>query len=66
LKKLRELAVRLANEAMDSGEPVVMRRTLNSYERRVVHLAVEDMEGVVSESQGDGSHKQIVFVASEA
>jgi len=66
LKKLRELAVRLANEAMDSGEPVVMRRTLNSYERRVVHMAVADMEGVVSESQGDGSHKQIVFVASEA
>ena len=60
--KLKSLAVRLAEQAIEKGEAIVIRQELNSYERRIVHVAIQDMEGVSSESIGDGSVKQIRLV----
>lgn len=59
LEKLRRLALRLAAEVARTGEPTEIHRELNSYERRVVHMAVSEVEGVASESVGDGVTKQI-------
>ena len=36
-----------------------MRRELNSYERRVVHMVIAEIAGVESESVGDGPVKQV-------
>ncbi len=62
VKKLKRLARRLAEEAVEKGEVVRIRKELNSYERRVVHLVVAEIDGVSSESEGDGSHKRIVLI----
>lgn len=59
LDKLRKLTARLAEEVLRTGEPTEIRRELNSFERRVVHMVVQDFEGVASESVGDGPTKVV-------
>ena len=66
VEKLKALARRLAEEAISSGEPIHIRRELNSYERRVVHMVIAEVDGVESESVGDGRHKKILIRAAEA
>jgi spoIIIJ-associated protein len=34
---------------------------MNPYERRIVHLAVADEEGVTSESSGNGFLKRVII-----
>jgi Predicted RNA-binding protein len=34
---------------------------LNSYERRIVHMAVAELEGVASESVGDAAVKMVTI-----
>jgi predicted RNA-binding protein Jag len=34
---------------------------LNSYERRIVHMAVAEFDGVTSESVGDASVKKVII-----
>jgi predicted RNA-binding protein Jag len=66
VEKLKALARRLAEEAVESGEPVHIRRELNSFERRVVHMVIAELDGVESESVGDGRHKKILIRSAEA
>ena len=47
---------------MRTGEPTELRRELNSFERRIVHMVVSEMDGVVSESVGDGPTKLVRLV----
>ena len=60
-EKLKKLALRLAQEAIDTGESVKLRQELNSFERRIVHMELSDFEGVTTESVGDGSFKHVVI-----
>ncbi len=62
IDKLRILARRLAEEARDTGEPVRFRKEMNSYERRMVHMELQDFPGVRTESEGDGQMKTIVIL----
>ncbi len=66
VEKLKSLARRLADEAIETGEPIHIRRELNSFERRVVHMVISELDGVESESVGDGRHKKILIRAAEA
>lgn len=66
MDKLRRLAVRLAEEVLRTGEATEIHRELNSFERRVVHMAVSEIEGVYSESIGDGPVKQIRIMPAAA
>lgn len=58
--ELRQMARFLAEKARTSGLPQEIG-PLNSYERRVVHLAVAEIEGVTSESIGDASVKTVLI-----
>jgi len=49
----------VARRVKKTGEAELIRKELNSYARRIVHMVVADYEGVVTESVGDGSHKQV-------
>lgn len=60
--RLKKLARRLASQAVKTGETITMRKELNSFERRVVHLELADYDGVETESSGDGSMKKIIIV----
>jgi len=40
---------------------VRLRRPLNSYERRAVHMEIASFPRLVSESEGEGSHKSVLI-----
>ena len=56
---LKRLARKLANVVLDRGEPEVIRRELNSFDRRIVHLEIASIEGVASRSVGEGHDRRI-------
>ena len=62
MEKLKKLARRLAEEAVRTGESVRIRRELNSFERRTVHVTLADFEGVKTQSEGEGHHKTVAII----
>ncbi len=64
---LKSLARKLASKVRETGEPEVIRRELNSFDRRLVHLEVADIEGVASRSVGEGSERRVeIYVPAAA
>ena len=60
--ELRQMARFLGQKALESGSPQEMG-PLNSYERRIVHMAVAELDGVTSESIGDAAVKTVIISA---
>jgi spoIIIJ-associated protein len=60
--ELRQMALVLGQKALQSGAAQEMG-PLNSYERRIVHMAVAELEGVTSESIGDAAVKTVIISA---
>jgi spoIIIJ-associated protein len=58
--RLRERALELARQVEADGRP---RRTeaLNSYERRIVHMAVAEMPGLETYSVGEGADRRVTI-----
>ena len=59
--ELQEEARRLADEVRDTGRAVAAGR-LTSYERRLLHLAIEEEEGVTTRSEGEGRDRRLRVV----
>ena len=57
-KKLKEFAQKVAEQVSDSGRDEVLD-LMNPYERRIVHIAVNQVPGITSESLGDGFLKKV-------
>ncbi|RME25936.1 MAG: hypothetical protein D6798_07715, partial [Deltaproteobacteria bacterium] len=57
--ELRALALKIAHRVLETGKSEVIRRRLNSYERRVVHVAIADVDGVRSESIKQDGEKRV-------
>jgi predicted RNA-binding protein Jag len=53
------MAQKMAERVLDTGEAEQVRRTLNSYNRRIVHMTIKEIEGVGSRSLGEGNDKII-------
>ncbi len=60
--ELKQMAKFLAGKVLQNGAPQEMG-PLNSYERRIVHMAVAEIQGVSSESIGDASVKKVIISA---
>ena len=60
--ELRQTAKFLAEKVLQNGTAQELG-PLNSYERRIVHLAVAEIAGVSSESIGDASVKKVIISA---
>jgi spoIIIJ-associated protein len=58
--ELKQMARFLAEKVKASGVSQEMG-PLNSYERRIVHMAVAELEGVSSESIGDAAVKMVII-----
>ena len=56
---LETLALRSAQQALSSGEPVELE-PMSSIERRIVHLRLQDEPGVSTRSEGDEPHRYVV------
>jgi spoIIIJ-associated protein len=61
--ELRQMALFLGQKARDTGLAQEIG-PLNPYERRIVHLAVSELDGVSSESIGDAFEKTVIISAS--
>jgi predicted RNA-binding protein Jag len=63
--ELKDLARRLAQSVADGGDAEVIRKPLNSFERRIVHMEIADMDGVSTETvEQDGDRKVRIFADS--
>lgn len=58
--ELRQMARFLAEKVKSSGVSQELG-PLNSYERRIVHMAVAELEGLASESVGDAAVKMVTI-----
>ena len=52
-----------AKKVIETGERKSLR-PMNAAERRVVHMALADIEGVATESEGEGKDRRVVIVPS--
>src|SRR5207237_1855942 len=59
-EQLREIARRVASRVRTSGQAVTLEPML-AYERRIVHLAVQDTPGVKTESVGSDPNRRVVI-----
>jgi spoIIIJ-associated protein len=59
-EQLREIALRVASRVRATGQAVTLEPML-AYERRIVHLAVQDAPGVKTESVGIDPNRRVVI-----
>ena len=59
-ERLLRMAKSMAEKVKTTGQEVVMV-PMSSYERRICHMAVAEVEGVVSESEGEGVERHVVI-----
>lgn len=61
-KKLQALARRAAERVLESGKPITINLKLNSYDRRLVHVEIAEIDGVTSRSEEreDGKVVQVL------
>ncbi|HBL41224.1 MAG TPA: hypothetical protein DDY98_06505, partial [Ruminococcaceae bacterium] len=61
---LKELAKRQASKVLKYGRNVVLD-PMNPYERRIIHTAIQEIEGVDSHSVGSDSERKVVITLAE-
>ena len=60
---LTVLAQRIGNKVRKTGRSFAME-PMNPYERRIIHSAIGKMEGVRSESKGEGRDRRVVIYST--
>lgn len=60
-QKLESLAYSAAKRALNQGRSMKMR-PMTPYERRIIHIALRDYEGVETASEGEGSARHVVVI----
>ena len=60
-RSLRRLALRMAERAA-SSQRVVVLEAMSPYERRIIHLALQDHLEVTTESTGEGEDRRVTIV----
>lgn len=60
IDRLRSLARRTASNVDESGQSLPLE-PMSSFERRIVHMALADHTGVVTESDGEGAERRVVI-----
>ena len=63
-ESLRELAKKIGAQTAKSGRRTSLE-AMNPYERRIIHTAIQDMEGVVSWSVGSEPNRHVVIGPSD-
>lgn len=58
-KTLKQLAHSVANKVLRSGQPYHFE-PMSAMERRVVHMAIVEFDGLTTESEGEGRRRHVV------
>jgi len=59
-ERLEGMVEGLAKKVLATGEPVVMAN-MSSYERRMCHMVAANIDGIATESEGEGEERHIVI-----
>ena len=59
VERLESLAEKMADKCRETGEAVRLR-PMTPFDRRVVHMALAEVEDVTTESEGEGEDRHIV------
>lgn len=59
-ERLEKMARDLAQKALDTGKEVHMTN-MSSYERRICHMVLTEIDGITSDSEGEGEERHIVI-----
>ena len=59
-ERLTKMAQGLGEKVMATRTPVEMAN-MSAYERRICHMALAEMDGITSESEGEGEDRHIVI-----
>lgn len=60
-RNLRQLAERMAKQALNTGNDQALE-PMNPAERRIVHIALRDFDGVYTESAGDEPRRKVIII----
>jgi spoIIIJ-associated protein len=60
-ENIKQLALNLAEKVKQSGK-VMSTKPMSSYHRRLVHMALQDDDSVVTRSKGDGAMKRVLIM----
>lgn len=63
-RSLKRLASRMAERVAKSSRPILLNY-MNPYERRIIHLALEEDSRVYTESDGNGVYKRVRVIPTE-
>lgn len=61
-KRLKEFAQQMGRQVLDTGREEILD-PMNPYERRIIHMTINQFQGIASESIGEGFLKQIKIFA---
>ena len=65
VERLRSLAQRMAEKALETKQ-VVELQPMTPHDRRIVHMAIAEMPGLSSRSEGEGEDRHILVVPVDA
>lgn len=60
-QKVVDIAKHAATRAINTNKPISLK-AMTPYERRVVHMALRNHDGVISTSEGIGSYRHVVII----
>lgn len=63
-EQLEHLAAKIANNVKKNGRSSALE-PMNPYERRIVHAAVSEIEGVTSKSTGEEPYRKVIISSTE-
>ena len=61
IERLEGLAARMGEKAISSGEEVKLS-PMNAFDRRIIHMALKEVEGVSTQSEGEGADRRVVVI----
>jgi spoIIIJ-associated protein len=65
VERLRSLAQRMGEKALQTKQ-IVELQPMSPHDRRIVHMAIAEMPGLSSRSEGEGEDRHILLVPTEA
>ncbi len=60
-QSLVEMARRLAEKAVRSNRQITLQ-PMSAHDRRVVHLALQEYQGVTTRSEGEGANRRLMII----
>jgi spoIIIJ-associated protein len=65
VERLRGIATKMAAQALETKQ-IVELAPMSPHDRRIVHMAIAEIEGLSSRSEGEGEDRHILLVPTEA